>query len=70
MTPSTVVVDATFAHRIDDSELEEFEAAVLAGELVTPPAGAIGRGDAFILQVAEKVSGVVLLQRLVPRVPR
>ena len=55
----TVVVDATFAHRIDDSEKEEFEEAVLAGELVTPPAGAIGRGDAFILQVAEKVSGVV-----------
>ena len=55
----TVVVDATFAHRIDESEREEFEAAVLAGEIVTPPAGAIGRGDAFILQVASKISAVV-----------
>ena len=43
----TVVVDATFGHRIDPSERDEYEAAVLAGELVSPPAGAIGRGDAF-----------------------
>ncbi len=56
----TVVVDATFSHRIDEREKDEFEAAILAGEIVTPPAGAIGRGDAFILQVAEKVGGVVL----------
>ncbi len=55
----TVVVDATFAHRIDEGEREEFEAAVLAGEIVTPPAGIIGRGDAFILQVAEKVGAAV-----------
>ncbi|MEL7156306.1 MAG: hypothetical protein AAFN30_06880 [Actinomycetota bacterium] len=55
----TVIVDATFAHRIDDSEKEEFEAAVTAGEIVAPPAGAIGRGDAFILQVASKVGAVV-----------
>jgi hypothetical protein len=56
----TVIVDATFAHRIDASEREEFEAAVLAGEVTTPPAGAIGRGDAFILQVADKIDAVVL----------
>ncbi len=56
----TVIVDATFAHRIDPSELRRFEAAVLAGEYVHPPAGAIGRGDAFLLRVAEKVDGTVL----------
>src|SRR6478609_4074153 len=50
----TVVVDATFPNRIDPSERAEYEAALLAGELVTPPAGAIGRGDAFILQIAGK----------------
>ena len=38
-----VVVDATFGHRIDPSELPRFEEAVLDGELVTPPAGAIER---------------------------
>jgi hypothetical protein len=56
----TVVVDATFPNRIDPSERAEFEEALLAGELVTPPAGAIGRGDAFILQIAEKVDATVL----------
>ncbi len=56
----TVVVDATFPNRIDPSERAEYEEALLAGELVTPPAGAIGRGDAFILQIAEKVDATVL----------
>jgi hypothetical protein len=56
----TVVVDATFPNRIDAAERAEFEEALLAGELVTPPAGAIGRGDAFILQIAEKVGATVL----------
>ena len=56
----TVVVDATFPNRIDQSERAEYEAALLAGELVTPPAGTIGRGDAFILQIAEKVDATVL----------
>src|SRR5215469_4043369 len=56
----TVIVDATFAHRIDPSELARFEAAVLQGEYVHPPAGAIGRGDAFLLRIAEKVDGTVL----------
>ena len=49
-----VVVDATFGHRIDASEVARFEQAILDGDLVTPPAGAIGRGDAFILQIADK----------------
>jgi hypothetical protein len=56
----TVIVDATFAHRIDPSELDRFERAALAGEYVHPPAGAIGRGDAFLLRVAEKVDATVL----------
>jgi len=53
----TVIVDATFEHRIDPSELPRFEQAALRGEYVHPPAGAIGRGDAFLLRVAEKVDG-------------
>jgi hypothetical protein len=56
----SVIVDATFAHRIDPAELPRFDAAVLQGEYVHPPAGAIGRGDAFLLRVAEKVDGTVL----------
>jgi hypothetical protein len=56
----TVIVDATFGHRIDASERPEYEEAILAGELTTPPAGAIGRGDAFVLQVADRVNASIL----------
>src|ERR1035437_3725854 len=56
----TVVVDASFGHRINESERAEFEEAVLHGEMVTPPAGAVGRGDGFILRIAEKSGALVL----------
>jgi hypothetical protein len=55
-----VVVDASFGHRIDESERAAFEEAIAHGEMVTPPAGAIGRGDAFILRIAEKAGALVL----------
>src|ERR687897_2596688 len=47
----TVVVDATFPNRINAKERQTFEDAVDANELITPPAGAIGRGGALVLQV-------------------
>ncbi|WP_334144410.1 NYN domain-containing protein [Rhabdothermincola sp.] len=56
----TVVVDATFGHRIDPSERAAFDDAVSSGELITAPAGAIGRGDAFILQIADKADATIL----------
>ena len=56
----TVVVDASFGHRIDPSELPTFEEAEAAGEVISPPAGAIGRGDAFLLRIAEKTGATVL----------
>ena len=55
-----VVVDASFEHRIDPSERELLEQAELHGEVVSPPAGAIGRGDAFVLRIAEHAGAVVL----------
>ena len=55
-----VVADATFEHRAPASERATFNDAVLAGEIVTPPAGAIGRGDAFILKIADRIDAVVL----------
>ena len=33
---------------------------MLNGEIVSPPAGAIGRGDAFVLRIAERTSAIVL----------
>ena len=56
----TVVVDATFPNRIARSERNVYEAAVVAGEIITPPAGAIGRGDAFILQIADRADATIL----------
>lgn len=56
----TVVVDATFGHRIDSKESKEFDEAVANNELVAPPAGAVGRGDAFVLSIANKVNATIL----------
>ena len=56
----TVVVDATFGHRIDDSERPAFDEAQAHGEVVSPPAGAIGRGDAFLLRIADRSGATVL----------
>src|SRR5271166_70762 len=55
-----VVVDATFEHRVSDEERAEVREAMLNGELVSPPAGAIGRGDAFVLRIAERTGAIVL----------
>jgi hypothetical protein len=55
-----VVADATFEHRAAANERSRFNDAVLAGEIVTPPAGAVGRGDAFILKIADRIDAVVL----------
>ena len=55
-----VVADASFAHRVAPAERARFIEAELAGEIVTPPAGAVGRGDAFILKIADRIGGIVL----------
>ena len=59
-TQITVVVDASFGHRIDKKEAAEFSEAIANGELVTPPAGAVGRGDGFVLMIADKVNATIL----------
>ena len=55
-----VVVDASFGHRVASAERAHFKDRELDGTIVTPPAGAIGRGDAFILKIADRINGVVL----------
>ena len=56
----TVIVDATFGHRIDPKEATAFDKAVEHNELVTPPAGTVGRGDGFVLSIAQKVGASIL----------
>src|SRR5207248_9210509 len=55
-----VVVAASFEHRVEDSERATFRDAEAAGEIVSPPAGAIGRGDRFLLQIADRTGATVL----------
>ncbi|MGQ0745155.1 MAG: NYN domain-containing protein [Acidimicrobiales bacterium] len=55
-----VVVDASFGYRVAESERAVFEEAEEAGEIVSPPAGAIGRGDKFLLQIADRIDARVL----------
>jgi hypothetical protein len=57
---ATVVVDASFEHRIDPSERDAFARTESAGEVVSPPAGAVGRGDGFLLQIADRTGGTVI----------
>ena len=59
-TQVTVVVDASFGYRIDKKEASEFSEAIANGELVTPPAGAVGRGDGFVLMIADKVNATIV----------
>ena len=56
----TVIVDASFEHRVAKSEQKAARAAIDGNEIITPPAGVIGRGDTFILQVADRADAVVL----------
>jgi hypothetical protein len=55
-----VVVDASFEHRIAENERAQYESMVTSGDLIVPPAGTVGRGDAFILAVAAKAGAKVL----------
>jgi hypothetical protein len=55
-----VVVDASFEHRIAASERPAFNESLNKGDVTTPPAGAVGRGDGFILTIAARIDGVIL----------
>lgn len=59
-TNLVVVVDATFEHRIPEKERSQCESMIRSGDLITPPAGTVGRGDAFILAIASKSGASVL----------
>ncbi len=58
-THVTVIVDATFEHRVAKSETKAARTAIDDNEMITPPAGVIGRGDTFILEVANRAGAVV-----------
>ena len=55
-----VVVDASLEHKLSTGERAQLKELELSGDIVAPPAGSVGRGDAFILKIAERINGVVL----------
>jgi len=55
-----VVVDANFRHRVHASEKEAANTALNSGEFMQPPAGAIGRGDGLLLQIAASLNATVV----------
>lgn len=55
-----VVVDASLEHKLSTSERSQLKEMELSGDIVAPPAGSVGRGDAFILKIAERINAVVL----------
>lgn len=55
-----VVVDATFRHRVHESERSDANLAVNNHEFAQPPAGAVGAGDALLLQIADSTGAIVV----------
>ncbi|MFI2414899.1 Hsp70 family protein [Streptomyces sp. NPDC018947] len=55
-----VVVDATFRHKVAEEERAAVEAALGKGEIIQPPAGTEGKGDALVTAIAEDTQGTVV----------
>ncbi|MFB7605356.1 Hsp70 family protein [Streptomyces gardneri] len=55
-----IVVDATFRHKVMDDEREAVTAALSKGDLVQPPAGTEGKGDALIAAIADESGAMVV----------
>jgi hypothetical protein len=55
-----VVVDATFRHKVAEEERAAVEAALGKGELIQPPAGTEGKGDALVTAIAQDTQGTVV----------
>ncbi|MFF0206085.1 Hsp70 family protein [Streptomyces sp. NPDC005017] len=55
-----VVVDATFRHKVADDEKAAVTAALSKGDLLQPPAGTEGKGDALVVAIADESGAVVV----------
>ncbi|MFI8182458.1 Hsp70 family protein [Actinacidiphila glaucinigra] len=54
------VVDASFRHRVAVDERDGVTAALSKGDIIQPPAGTEGKGDALVAAIAEEYGGVVV----------
>ncbi|MFE1750105.1 Hsp70 family protein [Streptomyces anandii] len=55
-----VVVDATFRHKVAEEERAAVDSALSKGDLIQPPAGTEGKGDALVAAIAEDTGGTVV----------
>ncbi|MFE1173113.1 Hsp70 family protein [Streptomyces sp. NPDC058773] len=55
-----VVVDATFRHKVAEKERAAVDSALGKGDLIQPPAGTEGKGDALVTAIAEDTRGAVV----------
>ncbi|MGW2891053.1 Hsp70 family protein [Streptomyces griseoruber] len=55
-----VVVDATFRHKVAEAERAAVDSALSKGDLIQPPAGTEGKGDALVTAIAEDTYGTVV----------
>ncbi|WP_112490086.1 Hsp70 family protein [Streptomyces bacillaris] len=55
-----VVVDATFRHKVAEEERAAVDSALATGDLIQPPAGTEGKGDALVTAIAQDTDGIVV----------
>ncbi|MGI5144304.1 Hsp70 family protein [Streptomyces sp. CA-106110] len=55
-----VVVDATFRHKVAEDERAAVAAALSKGDLIQPPAGTEGKGDALVTAVADDTGATIV----------
>ncbi|MEU0953540.1 Hsp70 family protein [Streptomyces niveus] len=55
-----VVVDASFRHKVAAAEREAVAAALSKGDVIQPPAGTEGRGDALVAVIADESGAMVV----------
>ncbi|WP_411147030.1 Hsp70 family protein [Streptomyces sp. x-80] len=55
-----VVVDASFRHKVAEAEREAVEAALSKGDIVQPPAGTEGKGDALVAAIADESGAMIV----------
>ncbi|MFC5954906.1 Hsp70 family protein [Streptomyces pratens] len=55
-----VVVDATFRHMVSEEERGAVTAALGKGDLLQPPAGTEGKGDALVVAIADESGAIVV----------
>ncbi|MFD0167778.1 Hsp70 family protein [Streptomyces decoyicus] len=55
-----VVVDASLRHRVAAEERAAVEAALSKGEVIQPPAGTEGKGDALVAAIADDTGAMVV----------